>query len=83
MTVVIQKELLIPALDNGRVRFIADGDLTPPDVDEILRANADRLADSSDKYDKLIEPLFEESATKVTTHRGTKRLTPHPCRIKS
>ena len=74
---------MIPALDNGQVRFHADGDLTPEDVDEILRTNADRLADSSGKSDVDIEPLFpSEPVTKVATHKG-KEQTPQFCRTRA
>ena len=70
MTVAIMKEDLIPALDNGRVRFHADGDLTPEDVYELLHTNADRLADSSGKSDLNIEPLFpNEPVAKIATHK--------------
>lgn len=83
MTVVIKKEDLISALDNGKVTFHADGDLTPTDVDEILRKGADRLADARGKSDVDIEPLFpNETKTKVTTHKG-KRKTPQFCKTRA
>ena len=82
MTVAIKKEDLIPALNNGRVRFNADGDLTPEDVYKLLQKNADRLADGSGKSDLDIEPLFpNEPVTKIATHEG-KRNTPQFCKTK-
>jgi len=81
MTIAIKKEDLISALDNGRVRFIANGNLTPLDVDEILRANADRLANSSGKYDIDIKTLFERKpAVKVIVHKGIKKSAPSSCK---
>ena len=82
MTVSIEKEDLISALDNYRVTFHAEGDLTPTDVDELLRKNADRLADSSGKRDINIDSLFEnDSATKVATHTERKQK-PRFCRTR-
>ena len=82
MTVAIEKEMLLAALDNGQVRFNAEGDLTPPDVYKLLQRNADRLADSSGKSDLDIDSLFDPAPTvKVTTHHG-ERPNPQLCRIR-
>ena len=37
MTVAIEKENLIHALDNGQVTFHAEGDLTPTEIYELIQ----------------------------------------------
>ena len=82
MTVAIEKENLIHALDNGQVTFHAEGDLTPTEIYELLQKNADCLADTSGKNDVDIEPLFpNEPVTKIATHEG-KRPPPQFCKTK-
>ena len=58
MTIALQKEELISALDSGRVRFCSQSDLTPTDVYQILHANANRITDTCGKYDIDLDSLF-------------------------
>lgn len=66
MPVAIKKKELLNALDNHRVTFIAEGDLTPEDVDGILRSAADKLADPTGKSDVNIDDLFPSEPTNLT-----------------
>ena len=73
MTVVIEKDDLLDALDNGRVRFHTDGDLTPQDVDSMLRSAADELANPNNKAEDRIDDLFDHPPKKVAVHKSSKR----------
>lgn len=68
--VLFTKKELMEALNQGRISYITEGDLTPNDAQEILLANIDRLTDPNCRYDIDIssifgnEPLNSERLTK-------------------
>ena len=70
MAVIIKKKDLNTALDSGQVRFIAEGDLRPEDVYEILQGAADVLADPNSGI--KIDDLFDNEPKKVITHNSPK-----------
>ena len=84
MTVIIPKKELTSALDDGRVTFIDDMEsLTPQDVDQILRKNADRLAEPSGKHDIDVKGLFpQKPPVKVSAHKCCGKCCNGVCRCK-